>query len=253
MKQNFGNSLDAVLMHEGGYVDHPADPGGATNKGITWRTYNAWRDSVGRPPADVRDISDTEVSAIYKAQYWNAVLGDMLPSGVDYAVFDFAVNSGPARAVKFVQRIVGADADGQMGRITLEAIRKVDPTFLIERLCDERLAWLKRLRTWSTFGRGWARRVEEVRRKATAMAEGSSRPVAQTEGLNGKGAGPEKVTASISDTMKDPKAITAIGGVIGSVSAVANGDGPIQWAIAAGLVLAVAVALVMLVRKAGDL
>jgi len=248
MRQNFEIALASVLIHEGGYVNHPEDPGGATNKGITWRTYNAWRRSRGQPEQSVRNITDAEVAAIYKAQYWDVVMGDDLPAGVDYAVFDFAVNSGPSRSAKFVQRIVGTAVDGQLGRITLDAVNGMDRVSLIEQLCANRLAWLKRLRTWSTFGRGWGRRVEEVRRKAVALAKDAPHDGQQPPNVGGKGAGPEKALTSIIDTLKDPKAISAIGGAVGSVSAVANGDGPVQWGIAALLVAAAVVAVVLLVR-----
>ena len=171
--ENFNKSLMLVLKHEGGYVDHPRDPGGATNKGITrktlaaWRGVNPWWDL---PKSEVKAISDEEVAQIYKAQYWDRVNGDQLPHGVGYCVFDYAVNSGVSRSSKELQRVVGVSPDGVIGSMTLDAVRRKDPTDIINTLCDRRLAFLKRLRTWGTFGRGWSSRVAGVRRQSMFMA-----------------------------------------------------------------------------------
>ncbi|KHQ51085.1 glycoside hydrolase family 108 protein [Mameliella alba] len=172
MKQNFDRALALVLQHEGGYVNHPDDPGGATNRGVTQRTYNAWLRRRGELAQDVRNITTPEVHAIYRAQYWDIVRGDDLPNGLDYAVFDFAVNSGPRRATEFLQRILGVEVDGALGEVTLAAAHEADAIGTIADLCDNRLAWLKRLRHWPTFGRGWSRRVSEVRSVGIEMARG---------------------------------------------------------------------------------
>src|SRR5690349_1648581 len=103
MRANFDASLAAVLHHEGGYVNHPRDPGGATNKGVTQKTYDNWRVDHGLPPQSVRLITPAEVMAVYKRRYWDAVKGDSLPAGLDYCLFDLAVNSGPVRAITFLQ------------------------------------------------------------------------------------------------------------------------------------------------------
>lgn len=163
MRDNFDKSLQWVLAHEGGYVNHPADPGGATNQGVTQRVYSAYRRRQGLGSRSVRHLETAERDAIYRRQYWDRVSGDELPAGVDYAVFDFAVNSGVSRAAKFLQRIVGVEADGVIGVVTLEAVDTFvaarDAAALITALCDRRWAWLKTLRTYRTFGRGWTRRV----------------------------------------------------------------------------------------------
>ena len=247
MKNNFEESLRRVLVHEGGYVNHPKDPGGATNRGITQRTYDAYLSRKGRPSRTVKDITHAEVKAIYRAQYWAKVQADDLPSGVDYAVFDFAVNSGPARAAKFLQREIGVGADGVIGQQTLAAVSAVpDKAGLVHSLCAARLAWLKRLKHWPTFGKGWTRRVSEVRAHGVALAssEPSSEP---TVDLGGKADG--EVSASISDLAKDPSAWGAAGGLVGSAGALTSGDGPIQWAIAALLVIGGLVAVYTLVRR----
>jgi lysozyme family protein len=165
----FARCVAEILKHEGGYVDHPRDPGGATNRGITHLTLADWR---GHPVSktDVLQMAEKEAREIYRAKYWNAVQGDMLPAGLDLALFDFAVNSGPGRAVRVLQWQLGIPADGAIGPVTLAAIRKVNAARLAGDLCRARLAWLRGLETWPTFGKGWERRVVEVERAALAMA-----------------------------------------------------------------------------------
>lgn len=251
----FGRALDLVLVHEGGYSNHPADPGGATNKGITQRVYDGWRARLGQPARSVREIADGEVAAIYKAQYWNVSRCDALPTGLDYAVFDFAVNSGPARAAKFLQRIVGVAADGQIGEITLAAVRARDPKAVAAALCDARLAWLKTLRTWGTFGKGWGRRVAEVRETAINLAGGGGSFVpAPFAAVTGKADGAETLSASIVGALKDPAAVTALTGILGAGASLASATGPVQWAVAGVIAVVGALAgiggVIWLVRKA---
>jgi lysozyme family protein len=177
MKGNFDKALRLVLRHEGGFVNHPDDPGGATNKGVTQNVYNGWRDRHSLPRQSVRLISDLEVSQIYRRQYWDAVRCDELPAGVDYLVFDAAVNSGPSRSVRWLQSALTATGvptkvDGVLGEATLLACRRHnDHTDLIERACRIRMGFLKSLRHWPVFGRGWAARVTDVHKVATAWAE----------------------------------------------------------------------------------
>lgn len=163
MIENLEPSMRWMLAHEGGYVNHPKDPGGATNMGVTQRVYDFYRRGRGLPQQSVRGISADEVSAIYKKQYWDAVRGDELPSGIDYAVFDFAVNSGTKRAAMELQKVLGVTSDGIIGMQTLAAAQDADPFDVIERLCQNRMAFLRRLKHWGTFGRGWASRVMGVK------------------------------------------------------------------------------------------
>jgi len=239
MQKNFDEALEAVLIHEGGYVNHPKDPGGATNMGITHRTYAAWLRVNNLPQKNVRDITLDEVKAIYREQYWDAVAGDRLPSGVDYAVFDFAVNSGPSRAVKFLQRVVGTTEDGILGQQTLAAVQGVAPRQIVAELCDARLAWLKRLSHWSTFGRGWERRVSEVRAKGMRLAASEYTYIENGEASEpapGKADGKESITATVKDVLKDKRGLAGAGAVLAPAIATASeGDGPIQWGIAAVL------------------
>lgn len=172
MKKNFRAALAHVLVHEGGYVDHPLDPGGATNFGITRRTLAAWRGVRPwrkLPKSEVQALKRREVAQIYRARYWDGVLGDKLPSGVDYAVFDFAVNSGVARAANALQRVVGARPDGIIGPMSLAAVSRHHPKTIIRRLSAHRRGFLQRLRTWKTFGRGWTARVNGVLEDALEM------------------------------------------------------------------------------------
>lgn len=174
-------SLARVLVHEGGYVNHPSDPGGPTNKGVTQRVYDAYRKGRKLSPRSVKNITMDEVADIYDRQYWDAVKGDQLPAGVDYVVFDGAVNSGPGQSIKWLQRALrpvytGRD-DGVMGFGTLTALKAINNNdALIDRICSQRMAYLKALRTWRVFGKGWSDRVADVRAIGKAWATGETPP-----------------------------------------------------------------------------
>lgn len=168
MKENFEKALEAVLHHEGGFVNHPADPGGMTNLGCTKKVWEEW---VGHPVDEktMRALTPGDVAPLYKKKYWDAVKGDELPDGVDYIVFDTAINSGPGRAIKFLQGCVGVDMDGALGPVTLAAVRVFNREQLIQDYAFRRLSFLQDLPTWGTFGKGWARRVAEVQNTASTM------------------------------------------------------------------------------------
>lgn len=168
MNASFPRALAAVLRHEGGYVNHPSDPGGPTNKGITLATFRKWVKANGTVD-DLKAISAADVAKVYRKHYWNAVCGDDLPAGVDFAVFDYAVNSGPTRAAKALQGVLGVAQDGKIGPDTVSAAAKANSLATIDGLCDQRLAFLKGLKTWGTFGKGWGSRVEDVRDDAIQM------------------------------------------------------------------------------------
>lgn len=169
----FAQCVREVLKHEGGYVDHPRDPGGCTNRGITRATLESWR-GVPTDCAAVRALTEAEARAIYRARYWDAVRGDDLPPGVDLAVFDLAVNSGVGRAARMLQQALGVEADGAIGPRTMVALADADAIGLVGAMCARRLVFLKTLPTWPIFGLGWERRVVDVRAKAVAMARGGS-------------------------------------------------------------------------------
>ncbi len=170
---SFERSLALVLQHEGGFVQHPRDPGGATRFGITCGTLSRAR---GRAASveDVRHLTRAEAAAIYRRFYWDVVRADELPQGLGLALFDLAVNSGPARAVRMLQGVLGVEPDGLVGPLTLTAARGADPAETIRRLTRARLGFLARLSTWPVFGRGWRRRVLAVEQEALRLAASSS-------------------------------------------------------------------------------
>ena len=168
MESNFRSALQHVLQSEGGFVNHPSDPGGMTNLGVTART---WEDWIGHKPSEkeMRELTPEKVAPLYKRKFWDAIRGDDLPSGVDYCVFDCAVNSGPGRAAKFLQELVGVKPDGGIGPVTLAAVKAADPTELINKYAEKRLQFWQGLPTFKTFGKGWTRRGNEVKETALAM------------------------------------------------------------------------------------
>ena len=168
MIENWKKALQHVLMHEGGFVNHPSDPGGITNLGCTKTVWEEW---CGHPVTekDMRELTPDLVSPLYRTKYWDKVKGDDLPSGVDYIVFDAAINSGPGRAAKWLQECVGTQPDGAIGPMTIKATEAIVKADLINMYCDKRLEFLKALPTWDTLGKGWGRRVEEVRAAALEM------------------------------------------------------------------------------------
>ena len=131
MKGNFDRCFDLVLKHEGGWVDHPADPGGATMKGVTIGTFAQFK---GRKVTkdELRNISDADLRAIYKRGYWDKVRGDELPAGLDHVAFDAAVNSGPSRGIRLLQQALGVTADGKIGPETLARAQSVNARSAIE-------------------------------------------------------------------------------------------------------------------------
>jgi len=173
MKENWQASLESVLHHEGGFVNHPRDPGGMTNLGVTKRVWEEW---VGHEvdEATMRGLTPEIVAPMYKARYWDKVKGDDLPAGVDYCVFDAAVNSGVSRAAKWLQEVVGVTADGAIGPGTLKAVATMLPDDIVSNYQRKRLAFLQGLATWDTFGKGWGRRVSEVESIASTMTPGDS-------------------------------------------------------------------------------
>jgi lysozyme family protein len=169
MRSSYDEALRLLLQHEGGYTNHPDDPGGPTKYGITIHDYRRYL-KPGATAADVKAMTLDEAKAIYKPKYWDALRCDDLPAGLDYAVFDYGVNSGISRSAKVLQRLVGVSADGRIGPVTLKAVAAHDSKKLLGALCDERLAFLHGLHTWPVFGKGWGRRVAEVESAALDMA-----------------------------------------------------------------------------------
>jgi lysozyme family protein len=169
MKSNYEVCFPHILKEEGGFVNHPRDPGGMTNLGVTKAVYEAY---VGHPVDEqtMRSLTPEIVKPLYKARYWDVCKCDDLPSGVDYAVMDLAVNSGPARAVKFLQEVVGAKVDGVLGPMTLDTVNKQMPTTTVLALCDRRRDFVRSLGTYDAFGNGWEKRISRVENIAHGMA-----------------------------------------------------------------------------------
>ncbi len=172
MKQNFDESLKMLLHHEGGYVNHPEDPGGETNLGVTRAVYEQW---VGRQVMDgeMKALTVEDVAPIYKKNYWDRIRADDLPSGLDFAAFDWAVNSGTGRPAKVIQKYIGAKQDGAIGPKTLTLVAENDPSNMIQYLYEQRQKFYERLKTFETFGKGWTRRNQETLKAAMEMANGA--------------------------------------------------------------------------------
>lgn len=180
----FERALPRVLIHEGGKVDDPRDPGGRTNQGVIQRVYDSYRRGKKLSPRDVYLMSSAERDEIYRAQYWDAISGDKLPPGIDYVVFDGAVNSGPRQSVKWLQRALGdlytGKVDGVIGVMTLNAAASYpNHDKLAALIIERRLKFLKALKTWKTFGRGWSSRVMDVLKTGQAWAMGDVGPLVE--------------------------------------------------------------------------
>ena len=161
MQKNYAKCLETMLHHEGGYVNHPKDPGGETNLGVTKRVYEEWGGTK-----DMKDLLVEDVAPIYKKNYWDKLKGDNLPSGLDLCVFDFGVNAGPGRAAKYLQSMIGTTPDGGIGPMTLKALDiYTGANGLVETIEEyqkRRQEYYEKLSTFATFGRGWTRRVNET-------------------------------------------------------------------------------------------
>lgn len=170
MKYNFDKCLEMLLKHEGGYVNHPRDPGGATNLGVTLTTYSRW---INKPVTVemMKELTPEDVAPIYKTEYWHACRCDDLPSGLDWVIFDWGVNSGPSRAAKALQKHSGATVDGHIGPNTIQRVNARPVTDLINKVSDERQEYYESLKTFKTFGRGWTRRCEETKEAALKMLQ----------------------------------------------------------------------------------
>ncbi|AKR58034.1 hypothetical protein XM25_20025 [Devosia sp. H5989] len=165
-KGNLPAVLAETLAYEGGWSDHPSDPGGATMKGITLAVFRRYR--PGASKEQLRAISAADVERIYRDGYWGPVRGDDLPEGVDLTVFDYGVNSGPSRSAKDLQRVVGATVDGKIGPATIALVKASAPRAVIKAHCARRLGFVQSLAIWNTFGKGWARRIAGI--EATSLS-----------------------------------------------------------------------------------
>ena len=171
MNNNYSKCLAIILEHEGGFVNHPKDPGGITNHGVTKKVYDKW---IGRESTveEMRNLTHEDVAPIYKKNYWDRAKCDQLPRGVDLCVFDWGVNSGVSRSAKALQRIVGVEQDGGIGPMTLQAVANVEPDQIIIQMHYVRDNFYRSLSTFDTFGKGWIRRNDETKEKALEMSDG---------------------------------------------------------------------------------
>ena len=169
---NFDKCLQIILHHEGGYVNHPEDPGGMTNLGVTNRVYEDW---VGYAVSEhtMQHLTEEDVAPIYKKNYWDRIKGDDLPEGLNLCVFDFGVNAGTGRAAKYLQTMIGTVVDGGIGPMTIRALDEhvslIGLQETIEQYQENRQRYYEKLKTFKTFGRGWTRRVNETTQSALKM------------------------------------------------------------------------------------
>jgi lysozyme family protein len=176
MLSNWDKSCDMVLAHEGGFTNDQRDSGnhlsdgraGSTMLGCTQANWEAY---VGHQVTwdDMKKLTKDDVKPLYKKNYWDAVKGDDLPSGVDYAAFDFAINAGPAASRKMIQRALGVTADGAFGPMTMAAIKAADAKELMHKFSEAKTNFYKSLSNFNVYGTGWLRRVADVQTVADKM------------------------------------------------------------------------------------
>lgn len=249
MRENYEAVLANVLNHEGGFVNHPKDPGGATNRGITQSVYDAFRYSRREVSRSVAHITEEELHTIYRERYADKIWFDLLPDGVDYAMFDFAVNSGHTRVVRYVQMLLDVKSDGIMGRQTLGAIlRNQDHAILIKDLCEMRRRFVRGLKTYSVFGRGWEKRINAVDIASRAMVNGRGVEESSLTGNEGKAEGDQTLLSSISESRRSKAAVVGTAGaVIAAVPDAVELATPAKEAFAFGRYAAVIGAVITLV------
>jgi lysozyme family protein len=170
MADTFDHCLGVILQNEGGFVDNPHDPGGATNLGVTLDTLSGWRHST-QTIADVQSLTPADVAPIYQSMYWNVAHCGQLPPGIDLMIFDEAVNGGPGRAIRHLQQAARVTVDGMIGPDTLAAVEKINPSTLLADIRDLREAYYRSLSNFSRFGAGWLNRLSHTTTQAHAMLQ----------------------------------------------------------------------------------
>ncbi len=251
----FPHALRLVLVDEGGLDDDPHDHGGRTAHGIIQREYDGFRARHGLPRQDVWKITPAEYTEIYHDRYWMPWC-DRLPAGMDYAFFDACVNAGPAQAARTLQRALGLRADGNMGDVTLAAVKtgcEDGAEAMIHAFCDKRRAFYRALAQFPRYGRGWLARVDHVEKAAKAMAAAGAEQT-QRGGLSDDLKAAASARARAEDTVRPPLsteagAATTTGTVIGASVTDALGKaseqlGPFQEAIAVVKYLLLGIAIV---------
>ena len=165
---NFQACLDLVLKSEGGWVNHPSDPGGETNLGVTKRV---WEEYVGHPVESLKKLTKADVAPLYELKYWRPCYGEVLPRGLDFVVFSMGVNAGPGRSVKLLQSAIGCVPDGVIGPRTRELISSSNGADIIKKFSTARREYYQSLKTFPIFGRGWLLRVDKEEQEALQMAK----------------------------------------------------------------------------------
>lgn len=227
MEANYPYILKKMLRYEGGFANHPKDPGGRTLQGVTQAVYDKYRKKKGRPTQKLTagmmgtPLWEAEMAEIYRGGYWLPVQGPTVHHGVDGALFDYGVNSGPGRAIRVAQKLCGRPVTGRLTADDVTAINKRSPAQLVDAICDERLAFVKSLRTWRTFGGGWTSRIRDVRNYCGALARGK-KPIAATSEPSPAG------KAQVPKTTKTKGAVIAGGGAAGGGAGATFGD----WIVA---------------------
>jgi lysozyme family protein len=238
MRATYDEAIARVFADEGGYSNHPSDPGGPTNWGITIADARMhWKPDASA--ADVRAMPKSVAAEIYRTKYAAAVRYDELPAGLDYVVLDYAINSGVARAGKVLRRWLGLpDDSAHVNDAVIAAVRTRDARAGIVWICDERLAFLKRLKTWPVFGVGWSRRVAGARAAGLGMAGGQPPDVAiEAASSSGKGVVPVNSAAQ-----KGTTGVIVAAGAAAAQQAQHAGARPLVVITIVVLVAAVAVA-----------
>jgi lysozyme family protein len=168
MASNFQECLDLVLKSEGGWVNHPSDPGGETNLGVTKRV---WVEYVGHPVESLKKLTKEDVAPLYELKYWRPCYCEVLPRGLDFVVFSMGVNAGPGRSVKLLQSAIGCVPDGVIGPRTRELISSSNGADIIKKFSTARREYYQSLKTFPIFGRGWLLRVDREESEALDMAK----------------------------------------------------------------------------------
>jgi lysozyme family protein len=165
---NFQECLDLVLKSEGGWVNHPSDPGGETNLGVTKRV---WIEYVGHPVESLKKLTKEDVAPLYELKYWRPCYCEVLPRGLDFVVFSMGVNAGPGRSVKLLQSAIGCVPDGVIGPRTRELISSSNGADIIKKFSTARREYYQSLKTFPIFGKGWLSRVDREESEALEMCK----------------------------------------------------------------------------------
>jgi lysozyme family protein len=168
MASNFQECLDLVLKSEGGWVNHPNDPGGETNLGVT---KAVWEEYVGHPVKTMKNLTKDDVAPMYELKYWRPCYCEVLPRGLDFVVFSMGVNAGPGRSVKLLQQSIGCVPDGVIGPRTRELISASNSANLIAKFSETRREYYRALKTFPIFGKGWISRTDREEQEALQMAK----------------------------------------------------------------------------------